>query len=120
MGLFIFWQKLGWLPGTGYVPFSVNPYDWFMHMILPWTVLALLYAAYYARMVRGNLIETMGEDYIRTSRAKGLSERRVVFHAGPAEIGSPRQAVASARRRRSSDASWRSPASPARRSPSLE
>jgi peptide/nickel transport system permease protein len=82
MGLFIFWQKLGLLPGTGYVPFSVNPYDWFMHMIMPWTVLALLYAAYYARMVRGNLIETMGEDYIRTARAKGLSESKVVGKHG--------------------------------------
>ena len=82
MGLFIFWQKLGLLPGTGYVPFSVNPYDWFMHMIMPWTVLALLYAAYYARMVRGNLIETMGEDYIRTARAKGLSENKVVGKHG--------------------------------------
>jgi len=75
MGLFIFWQKLGLLPGTGYVPFSVNPYDWFMHMIMPWTVLALLYAAYYARMVRGNLIETMGEDYIRTAGEGPLREQ---------------------------------------------
>ncbi len=60
----------------------MNPYDWFMHMIMPWTVLALLYAAYYARMVRGNLIETMGEDYIRTARAKGLSENKVVGKHG--------------------------------------
>ena len=64
------------------MPFKVNPYDWFMHLILPWTVLALLYAAYYARMVRGNLIETMGEDYIRTARAKGLSESKVVGKHG--------------------------------------
>ena len=51
-------------------------------MIMPWVVLALLFAAFYARMSRGNLIETMGEDYIRTARAKGLSERRVVFKHG--------------------------------------
>ena len=51
-------------------------------MILPWTVLAMLYAAIYARMVRGNLIDTMGEDYIRTARAKGLSERDVIFKHG--------------------------------------
>jgi peptide/nickel transport system permease protein len=78
MALFIFWEKLGWLPGTGYVPFGENPAEWFAHMILPWVVLALLFAAFYARMVRGNLIETLGEDYIRTARAKGLSERKVI------------------------------------------
>jgi peptide/nickel transport system permease protein len=78
MALFLFWEKLGWLPGTGYVPLSEDPGDWFAHMILPWVVLALLFAAFYARMVRGNLIETMGEDYIRTARAKGLSERKVI------------------------------------------
>jgi peptide/nickel transport system permease protein len=75
----------GWLhflPGTGYVPFDESPKDWFLHMLLPCTVLALLYAAFYARMTRGNLIETMGEDYIRTARAKGLSERKVVMKHG--------------------------------------
>ena len=78
MALFIFWQQLELLPGTGYTPFREDPVDWFAHMILPWVVLALLYAAFYARMVRGNLLETMSEDYIRTARAKGLSERKVV------------------------------------------
>jgi len=82
MALFIFWQKLGWLPGTGYVPFSESAKDWFLHLIMPWFVLALLYAAFYARMTRGNLLETMGEDYIRTARAKGLSERKVIFKHG--------------------------------------
>jgi peptide/nickel transport system permease protein len=82
MALYIFWEKLGWLPGTGYVPFSESPSDWIKHLILPWFVLALLYAAFYARMTRGNLLETMGEDYIRTARAKGLSERRVIFKHG--------------------------------------
>ena len=82
MGLFIFWQKLGWLPGTGYVEFSSNPGQWFQHMILPWVVLSLLFAAYYARMVRGNLLETLGEDYIRTARAKGLSETKVIGKHG--------------------------------------
>jgi peptide/nickel transport system permease protein len=51
-------------------------------MIMPWVVLALLFAAFYARMSRGNLIETMSEDYIRTARAKGLAERRVVVRHG--------------------------------------
>src|ERR1043166_7815453 len=51
-------------------------------MIMPWVVLALLFAAFYARMSRGNLIETMDEDYIRTARAKGLPERQVVLKHG--------------------------------------
>jgi peptide/nickel transport system permease protein len=80
--LFVFWQKLNWLPGTGYVPFGENPGEWFVQMIMPWTVLALLFAAVYARQTRSNLLETMSEDYIRTARAKGLSERRVVFKHG--------------------------------------
>ncbi len=50
--------------------------------ILPWIVLSMTFAAFYARMVRGNLIETMGEDYIRTARAKGLSEKRVIYKHG--------------------------------------
>jgi peptide/nickel transport system permease protein len=80
--LWVFWETLDILPGTGYVPFSESPSQWFLHFLMPWTALALLYAAFYARMVRGNLIETMGEDYIRTARAKGLSERRVVAKHG--------------------------------------
>ena len=80
--LYVFWEKLGWLPGTGYVPFSESPTDWFLHMLMPWMVLALLFAAVYARIVRGNMIDTMGEDYIRTARAKGLSERQVVSRHG--------------------------------------
>ncbi len=82
MFLLIFWQKLGIAPGTGYIGFHESPTGWFSHMIMPWIVLALLYAAFYARMVRTNLIETMGEDYIRTARAKGLSEARVVGKHG--------------------------------------
>jgi peptide/nickel transport system permease protein len=82
VALYIFWFKLEWLPGTGYVPFTEDPSQWFLHMIMPWTVLALAFAAFYARMSRANLIEKMGEDYIRTARAKGLSERRVVLKHG--------------------------------------
>jgi peptide/nickel transport system permease protein len=80
MALYIFWNKLGWTGGTGYVPITENPSGFFSHMILPWTVLALLFAAIYARMTRNTLLETLGEDYIRTARAKGLSERRVITH----------------------------------------
>jgi peptide/nickel transport system permease protein len=83
MALFIFWKKLGFdALGTGYVEFATSPWGWFTHLLLPWFVLALLYAALYARMTRGNLIDVMGEDYIRTARAKGMPESRVVFKHG--------------------------------------
>ncbi|MBA3844573.1 MAG: ABC transporter permease [Actinobacteria bacterium] len=82
MFLFIFWRQLGWTGGSGYVSPSESVTGFFSHMILPWTALALLYAAFYARMTRNNLLETLGEDYIRTARAKGLSERRVIFKHG--------------------------------------
>ena len=81
--LYIFWFKLGIAPGSGYYAigvYGIGP--WFSHFIMPWIVLALLYAAFYARMTRANLIETMGQDYIRTARAKGLSERTVVLKHG--------------------------------------
>jgi peptide/nickel transport system permease protein len=80
MALFIFWNKLHWTGGTGYVPITEDPRGFFSHMILPWTVLALLFAAIYARMTRNTLLETLGEDFIRTARAKGLSEREVITH----------------------------------------
>jgi peptide/nickel transport system permease protein len=65
-----------------YVPFTDNPVQWANSLLLPWMVLAAAFAAFYARLLRSNLIETMGEDYIRTARAKGLSERRVVLRHG--------------------------------------
>jgi len=75
--------KVPFFKGAGsYVPFSQDPSVWFQSLLLPWLVLAAAFAALYARLLRGNLIEVMSEDYIRTARAKGLSERRVVFRHG--------------------------------------
>jgi peptide/nickel transport system permease protein len=86
LSLYLFANDIGkWhiFDGAGsYVPFSENPAKWFSSLLLPWLVLAAAFAAFYARLLRSNLIETMGEDYIRTARAKGLSERRVVFRHG--------------------------------------
>src|SRR5438093_3273639 len=82
MFLYLFWFKLKIAAGSGYLPISEGFFTWLNHLIMPWVVLALLYAAFYARMSRGNLIETMTEDYIRTARAKGLSESRVVMKHG--------------------------------------
>ena len=69
-----------WVPPLGYVPFSRSPLGWFKALIIPWCTLALLYIGLYARVLRAALIETMQEDYIRTARAKGLSERQVLIH----------------------------------------
>jgi peptide/nickel transport system permease protein len=81
--LFVFWYKLGWLPGSG-IPLNEGLLDAVLtgRFIMPWIVVSLTFAAFYARMVRGNLIEAMGEDYIRTARAKGLPERTVIFRHG--------------------------------------
>lgn len=69
-------------PGQGYVYFSASPLKWLESLILPWITLALVSAATYTRLTRGSLLEVMGEDYIRTARAKGLRERRVIFRHG--------------------------------------
>ena len=55
-----------------------GPWQWFYHMILPWCTFAILFAALYVRMIRANVMETMSEDYVRTARAKGAPERRVL------------------------------------------
>ncbi|MEA2493222.1 MAG: peptide/nickel transport system permease protein [Thermoleophilaceae bacterium] len=86
LSLYLFANDIGRFKifaGAGsYVPFSEDPSKWFSSLLLPWFILAAAFAAFYARLLRSNLIETMGEDYIRTARAKGLSERRVVFRHG--------------------------------------
>ena len=82
IALWLFWFKLWIIPGTGYVAPTASFGSWFGHMITPWVVLALLYAAFYARMTRGNLLETMGHDYIRTARVKGLPEWKVILKHG--------------------------------------
>jgi peptide/nickel transport system permease protein len=84
--LFFFASDIGKIhvfPGAGsYVGLTTEPSKWLTSLIMPWLVIAAGTAAVYARLIRGSLIETMGEDYIRTARAKGLSERRVVLRHG--------------------------------------
>jgi peptide/nickel transport system permease protein len=86
VALYLFASDVGVLkifPGlASYVPISQDPVKWFTSLILPWLVLASTFAAIYARLLRSSLIETLGEDYIRTARAKGLTERRVVLRHG--------------------------------------
>lgn len=71
-----------WFPASNYVGLTANPWEWFRHLILPWFTLAAVTAAAYTRLTRGSMLDVLGEDYIRTARAKGLSERRVVFRHG--------------------------------------
>jgi peptide/nickel transport system permease protein len=86
VSLYLFSDDIGKFPifkGSGsYVPFSDSPSQWFQSLILPWLVLAATAAAFYARLLRGNLTEVLSEDYIRTARAKGLRERVVVWRHG--------------------------------------
>ncbi len=71
--------KLGLFPNGGYVPLTENPVDWAYHLILPWTALSLLFIGVYSRVLRGNILDTINEDFVRTARAKGLSERQVML-----------------------------------------
>ncbi|MGE5293005.1 MAG: ABC transporter permease [Micromonosporaceae bacterium] len=66
----------------GYIPFTQDPWQWFLHMILPWITLATVQAATYSRLTRGSLLDALGNDYIRTARSKGLRERRVIYRHG--------------------------------------
>ncbi|MFE0699007.1 ABC transporter permease [Streptomyces sp. NPDC058872] len=73
LSMFLFRTQLGWLDAK-YVPISESAGEWFMGLLLPWVTLAFLYAAMYARLTRATMLEVLGEDYIRTARAKGLTE----------------------------------------------
>jgi peptide/nickel transport system permease protein len=86
VALYLFASDIGvfpLFPGQGsYVPLTEDPVRWFTSLLLPWFVLASTYAAIYARLLRSSMIETLSQDYIRTARAKGLRERRVVMRHG--------------------------------------
>jgi peptide/nickel transport system permease protein len=65
-------------PNGGYTPLTEDPFQWAYHLIMPWTALSLLFIGVYSRVLRGNVLDTMNDDYVRTARAKGLSERQVL------------------------------------------
>jgi peptide/nickel transport system permease protein len=71
--------KLGLFPNGGYVEFAESPAEWLWHLILPWTALSILFIGVYSRVLRNNILETMNEDYVRTARAKGLTERQILL-----------------------------------------
>jgi peptide/nickel transport system permease protein len=85
--LFFLYFKLtsnghAWFPPGGYSPLSTGVGPWVQHMVLPWIALALVSAAAYTRLTRASMLDVLGEDYIRTARAKGLSDSRVVVRHG--------------------------------------
>ncbi len=82
IALELFSYKWALFPNVQYVNLTSNPLLWAKNLVLPWITLAFLYAALYARLTRAGMLETMGEDYIRTARAKGLRERTVVVKHG--------------------------------------
>lgn len=86
VSLYLFARDIGAIPifdgANTYVGITEDPARWLGSLLLPWLVLAAGFAAFYARLLRSNLVEVLGQDYIRTARAKGLSERRVVWRHG--------------------------------------
>jgi peptide/nickel transport system permease protein len=67
-----------WFPDGEYVAFTTSPAQWLTHMILPWLVLAVLFIGFYGRVLRGNILDTINEDYVRTAKSKGLPPRRIL------------------------------------------
>ena len=68
-----------WVPPLGYTPFTQSPSLWFRGLVIPWITLSILYIGFYGRVLRANILEVQNEDYVRTARAKGISERRVLL-----------------------------------------
>ncbi len=68
-----------WFPSSGYVPLTQNPLEWARHLLLPWLTLAIAEIGIFQRVVRGSMLDVLSADYIRTARAKGVTERRVYF-----------------------------------------
>jgi len=75
---YFFAETNTWFPDGGYVPLTTDPAQWFYHLLLPWFCLAVLFIGFYGRVLRSNMLDSMGEDYVRTARAKGLPPRAVL------------------------------------------
>jgi peptide/nickel transport system permease protein len=76
--LYFFAFKVQVFPNGSYVPLTKNPWEWLTHLILPWAALSVLFIGVYSRVLRSTMLDTMHEDFVRTARAKGLSERQVI------------------------------------------
>ena len=71
-------HPFSFMPDGEYVPLTDNPWQWFVHLLMPWWVLAVLFIGFYGRVLRGNILDTINEDYVRTAKAKGLPPKRVL------------------------------------------
>jgi peptide/nickel transport system permease protein len=78
--------EAGIIPISGYVPFTQSPWEWFRHLLAPWFTLSVLFIGFYSRILRSTILDTINEDYVRTARAKGLSERQVPSPIRPSAI----------------------------------
>jgi peptide/nickel transport system permease protein len=76
--LFYLGYDLNWFPLSGYVHLTTSPWQWIVHLILPWFTLSVLFIGIYSRVLRSTILDTINEDFVRTARAKGLSERQVL------------------------------------------
>jgi peptide/nickel transport system permease protein len=77
--LYYLTDRIALFPPGGYTELGDDPIDWAYHLILPWFALSILFIGFYSRVLRSNILDIMNEDYVRTARAKGLSERRVLI-----------------------------------------
>jgi peptide/nickel transport system permease protein len=71
-------HPFAFMPDGGYVPLTSNPWQWFVHLLMPWWVLAILFIGFYGRVLRSNILDTINEDFVRTAKAKGLPYQRVL------------------------------------------
>ncbi len=74
--------RLGIFPQSGFTPIQDDPVEWCRHLVLPWITLAMSQVCLYARLTRGSMLDVLGEDHIRTARAKGLPEWKVIYRHG--------------------------------------
>ena len=72
-------ELFSWLPPLGYTPFTEDPALWFKHLIFPWLTLSVAYIGLYGRVLRASMVDTQNEDFVRTARAKGIKEQRVML-----------------------------------------
>jgi peptide/nickel transport system permease protein len=71
-------EVFSWVPPLGYTPLTADPWQWFLHLLFPWLTLSVLYIGLYSRVLRSSLLDTENEDFVRTARSKGITERRVL------------------------------------------
>ena len=96
-----------WVPPLGYTPLTEDPVLWFKHLVIPWITLSILYIGFYSRVLRSALIEAEGQDFVRTARAKGISERRVLVRHSLRDVDDRLREPVRARPRRADRAAAR-------------